>query len=129
MLYRITLLYFTVLVAASFKSDIVRALANNSAGSNGNYLAPARPRSTVGGPSLVRRLRSRQLNPFNQRMIRAWHRSNEESRRLDDIPGVGPALATALVASVADPRAFRSGRDFSAWIGLVPKQFAICAAC
>ena len=56
------------------------------------------------------------------RMIRAWHRSNEESRRLDDIPGVGPALATALVASVADPRAFRSGRDFSAWIGLVPKQ-------
>ena len=37
-------------------------------------------------------------------------------------PGVGPALATALVASVADPKAFRSGRNFSAWIGLVPKQ-------
>ena len=52
----------------------------------------------------------------------AWHRSNETSKRLDDLPGVGPALATALVASVADPRAFRSGRDFSAWIGLVPKQ-------
>ena len=43
-------------------------------------------------------------------------------RRRDDIPGVGPALATALVASVADPKVFRSGRDFSAWIGLVPKQ-------
>ena len=56
------------------------------------------------------------------RMIRAWHRSSETSRRLDDIPGVGPVLATALVASVADPMAFRSGRDFSAWIGLVPKQ-------
>ena len=56
------------------------------------------------------------------RLITAWHRSNEMSKRLDDIPGVGPALATALVASVADPRAFRSGRDFSAWIGLVPKQ-------
>jgi transposase len=56
------------------------------------------------------------------RMIRAWHRSNETSRRLDDCPGIGPALATALVASVADPKAFRSGRDFSAWIGLVPKQ-------
>jgi transposase len=56
------------------------------------------------------------------RMITAWHRSSEASRRLDDIPGVGPALATALVASVADPKAFRSGRDFSAWIGLVPKQ-------
>ena len=37
-------------------------------------------------------------------------------------PVSGPALATALVASVADPRAFRSGRDFSAWVGLVPKQ-------
>jgi transposase len=56
------------------------------------------------------------------RMIMAWHRSSEASRRLDDIPGVGPVLATALVASVADPKVFRSGRDFSAWIGLVPKQ-------
>jgi transposase len=56
------------------------------------------------------------------RLIRAWHRSSEASKRLDEIPGVGPALATALVASVADPKAFRSGRDFSAWIGLVPKQ-------
>ena len=56
------------------------------------------------------------------RMIMAWHRSSEASRRLDDIPGVGPLLATALVASVADPKTFRSGRNFSAWIGLVPKQ-------
>ena len=56
------------------------------------------------------------------RMINAWHRSNGASRRLDDIPGVGPVLATALIASIADPKAFRSGRDFSAWIGLVPKQ-------
>jgi transposase len=56
------------------------------------------------------------------RMIMAWHRSNETSRRLDAIPGIGPVLATALVASVANPKAFRSGRNFSAWIGLVPKQ-------
>jgi transposase len=56
------------------------------------------------------------------RMIRAWYRSSEASKRLDEIPGVGPVLATALVASVADPKAFRSGRDFSAWIGFVPKQ-------
>ncbi len=55
-------------------------------------------------------------------MITVWHRSNETSKRLDEIPGVGPALATALVASVVDPKAFRSERDFSAWIGLVPKQ-------
>ena len=56
------------------------------------------------------------------RMIMVWHRSNETSKRLHYIPGVGPLLATALAASVADPRTFRSGRDFSAWIGLVPKQ-------
>jgi transposase len=56
------------------------------------------------------------------RMIMAWHRSNQTSKRLHYIPGVGPMLATALVASVADPRTFRSGRNFSAWIGLVPKQ-------
>jgi transposase len=52
----------------------------------------------------------------------AWHRSSEASKRLDEIPGVGPALATALVASVADPKVFRSARYFSAWVGLVPKQ-------
>jgi transposase len=51
-------------------------------------------------------------------MINAWHRSSETSKRLDGIPGVGPALATALIASVADPKAFRSGRDFSAWTPL-----------
>ena len=68
----------------------------------------------------LRTLKAQILN-FD-RQIMAWHRSNEASKRLDEIPGVGPALATALVASVADPKAFRSGRDFSAWIGLVPKQ-------
>jgi transposase len=67
------------------------------------------------------RMLKAQILEFD-RMINAWHRSNETSKRLDAIPGVGPALATALVASVANPRAFRSGRDFSAWIGLVPKQ-------
>src|SRR5271165_3107679 len=56
------------------------------------------------------------------RMILAWHRSNQTSKRLHYIPGVGPMLATALVASVADPSIFRSARNFSAWIGLVPKQ-------
>jgi transposase len=56
------------------------------------------------------------------RLIRAWHRSNEMSMRLEEAPGVGPVLATALVAAVADPKSFRSGRNFSAWIGMVPKQ-------
>jgi transposase len=62
-----------------------------------------------------------QILEFDRRIM-AWHRSNETSKRLDDIPGVGPVLATALVASIANPKAFRSGRNFSVWIGLVPKQ-------
>ena len=86
----------------------------------------------------------KQILDFD-RMILAWHRSNQTSKRLNCIPGVGPLLATALVASVGDPKTFRSGRNFSAWIGLVPKQHssgggtgsaasanrvtAICAAC
>src|SRR6202171_176606 len=68
----------------------------------------------------LRRLKEMVLE-FDRRIM-AWHRSNETSKRLDEIPGVGPALATALVASVADPKAFRSARHFSAWVGLVPKQ-------
>ena len=68
----------------------------------------------------LRTLKAQILN-FD-RQIMAWHRSSEASKRLDEIPGVGPALATALIASVADPKAFRSGRNFSAWVGLVPKQ-------
>jgi len=56
------------------------------------------------------------------RRIMVAHRSNELSRRLADIPGVGPLIATALATSVPDPHTFRSGRDLAAWIGLVPKQ-------
>ena len=54
--------------------------------------------------------------------IQAWHRSCEESRRLEEIPGIGPIVATALVAEIGEWRAFRSGRSLAAWIGLVPKQ-------
>jgi transposase len=67
------------------------------------------------------RMLKAQILEFDRRIL-AWHRSSEICQRLDELPGVGPALATALVASVADPKAFRSGRNFSAWIGLVPKQ-------
>ena len=63
----------------------------------------------------------KQILDFD-RVIMAWHRSNQTSKRLNCIPGIGPLLATALVASVGDPKTFRSGRNFSAWIGLVPKQ-------
>lgn len=52
----------------------------------------------------------------------AWHRSNEASKRLATIPGIGPLAASALVASVGDASHFKNGRSFAAFIGLVPKQ-------
>jgi transposase len=54
--------------------------------------------------------------------ILAWHRSCEASRRLEEIPGIGPIVATALIAEIGDWKAFSSGRNLAAWIGLVPKQ-------
>jgi transposase len=82
---------------------------------------PAIARACVAALGAQLRALKVQILEFDRRIM-AWHRSSEASKRLDAIPGVGPALATALVATVADPKAFRSGRDFSAWIGLVPKQ-------
>jgi transposase len=52
----------------------------------------------------------------------ALQRSDEMARRLATIPGIGPVSATALVAAVADPHQFRSGRQFAAWLGLTPRQ-------
>jgi transposase len=57
-----------------------------------------------------------------EKRIVKQHRSNEASQRLETIPGIGILGATAIAATVADPTVFRSGRDFAAWIGLVPRQ-------
>jgi transposase len=57
-----------------------------------------------------------------EKHIHAWHRSCEDSRRLEEIPGIGPIVATALVAEVGDWTAFSSGRNLAAWIGPVPRQ-------
>ncbi len=54
--------------------------------------------------------------------IKAWHKSNAASLRLATIPGVGFLTASAIAATVPDPSFFRSGREFSAWLGLVPRQ-------
>jgi transposase len=58
----------------------------------------------------------------NDRRIRMSARATETGRRLMEIPGVGPVLASAIVAAVPDPKAFKSGRNLAAWIGLVPRQ-------
>jgi transposase len=57
-----------------------------------------------------------------EKQLMAWHKSNTVSQRLATIPGIGPIIATAITATVAEPSAFRSGREFAAWLGLVPRQ-------
>ena len=57
-----------------------------------------------------------------ERAIHMQHRASESSRRLETIPGIGVLGATAITATVADPNAFKSGREFAAWVGLVPRQ-------
>jgi transposase len=54
--------------------------------------------------------------------LMAWHRADALSRRLAQIPSIGPITATRLVMKAPDPRAFRSGRHFAAWLGLTPKD-------
>src|SRR5262249_25206824 len=94
--------------------ELLRVAADGS-----DERVPEIARACVGALGAHLRMLKAQILEFDRRIM-AWHRSNAASKRLDAIPGVGPALATALVACVTDPRAFRSGRDFSAWIGLVP---------
>ena len=57
-----------------------------------------------------------------ERRIKQWHRGNAASRQIAEIPGVGVLSATAVVAAMGDPAAFRSGREFAAWLGLVPRH-------
>jgi transposase len=57
-----------------------------------------------------------------ENQLLAWHKTNPVSQRLASIPGIGPIIATAIATTVADPTVFRSGREFAAWLGLVPRQ-------
>ena len=57
-----------------------------------------------------------------EKQLMAWHNSNPVSQRLATIPGIGPIIATAIAATVVEPSGFRSGREFAAWLGLVPRQ-------
>ena len=55
-------------------------------------------------------------------MIQVWHRANDDSRKLAEIPGIGPITASALVASIGNAKNFDNGRQLAAWLGLVPRQ-------
>lgn len=101
------------------RNGVERLLRLIDEGSDGRVPAVARECLQALRAQLV--LVKRQILEADRRIL-AWHRSNELSRRLETIPGVGPLIATALVASIPDPHAFGSARDVPAWIGLVPKQ-------
>ena len=57
-----------------------------------------------------------------EKQIQLWHRENEASRRLAEIPGIGPITASAIAATVGNAREFKNGRQLAAWMGLVPRQ-------
>ncbi|MDH6153370.1 MULTISPECIES: IS110 family transposase [Paraburkholderia] len=63
----------------------------------------------------------RQVHEIENQII-IWHRTNDVSRKLARVPGIGPITASAMVASIGDAKSFKNGRQVSAWIGLVPKQ-------
>ena len=54
--------------------------------------------------------------------IRNWHRESDASKKLEQIPGIGPITASAFVAAIGDAKSFQSGRQLAAWLGLVPRQ-------
>ena len=64
----------------------------------------------------------RRISAFDAEFVR-WVKENEEARRLTTIPGVGPTIASALIAAVGKGETFEHGRDLAAWLGLVPRQF------
>ncbi len=57
-----------------------------------------------------------------EKQINQWHRQHEASRKLEEIPGIGPITASAIVATVGKAHEFKNGRQLAAWMGLVPKQ-------
>jgi transposase len=74
------------------------------------------------------RLIAAQIDDANEKIevlekeIVTQHRRDEASRRLASIPGIGPIIASAIRASVPDASVFKSGRQFAAWLGVVPRQ-------
>lgn len=107
------------IVAGQGKGNFTKLVAALEAGENEALPAPARS---------ALQLLAKQIDDGNEKIeeiekeIVAQHRRDEASRRLATIPGIGPIIASALVASVSDATVFKSGRQFAAWLGLVSGQ-------
>ena len=97
--------------------DLVRRLSDPDDGLN----LPALARSALLSLAAQLEALAGEISGI-ERQLMVWHRQSQASQRLETIPGVGIITATALAASVPDPTVFRSGRQFAAWLGLVPRQ-------
>lgn len=82
---------------------------------------PALARELFAGQAEEYRRLQAQIAGIDAKLM-AWHRADECSRRLAQIPGVGPIGAALLTMKTPAPAGFRSGRDFAAWIGLTPRD-------
>ena len=107
------------IVSAKGRNGTAELLADHCGCGMAGYPAGARYSRCAG--AAVRAPSAAEIGSIDK-SIMAWHRSCEASRRLEEIPGIGPIVATALVAEIGDWKAFGSGRSLAAWIGLVPKQ-------
>jgi transposase len=105
------------LVAAKGHDKIEPLLARIAA----DEKLPALARELFGGLGAQYREITRELRSLHAKLM-AWHRANELSRRLAEIPSIGPIGAVLLTMKTPDPHGFRSGRDFAAWLGLTPKD-------
>ena len=107
------------IVAGVGRNGVDKLLKLIEAGDDDRVPGPARDCLLALRDQLI--LARQQIADADKRIL-ACHREDELSQRLEEIPGVGPLIATALVASVPDPHVFKSARDLPAWIGLVPKE-------
>jgi transposase len=81
---------------------------------------PAHARSALHSIGTQLRALASEVDRLEAQIL-AWHRTDDASRRLATIPGIGPITASAIAAAVPDPTMFRSGRQFAAWLGLTPR--------
>lgn len=81
---------------------------------------PAHARSALHTIAAQLRASASEINRLEAQIL-AWHRTDDASRRLATIPGIGPITASAIAAAVPDATMFRSGRQFAAWLGLTPR--------
>jgi len=110
------------LVAEKGREGVVELAAIISDERNSHALPPAMKQALQ---AILDQLTALQ-QPVGQldRCIHAQHRASDVSRRVETVPGIGVIGATAITSTVTDPSVFKTGRDFAAWIGLVPRQYS-----